>query len=215
MGSPLEGWALVFGLHMREQKHKVLTVQTFNNFHKYCPKIRKQTKAHAVGPAWFDFIKRKTEEIEVHANRSKMKCSKSMTSIYGKEFRFRYILKTTIFLHFSSFLGSFSWELFFEKRCLDLTTFPFKRKPASLNQYDKAPPFQCYKGCLYLPMYQYVFLFHSLVTDLWCSLSADESLMAFMEQSFTASFLQGLLYHGEQRAKVYLTLLWGEHLRIL
>lgn len=34
MGSPLEDVTLAFGLHMREQKHKVLAVQTFNNFHK-------------------------------------------------------------------------------------------------------------------------------------------------------------------------------------
>lgn len=43
MGSPLEGVALAFGLRIREQKHKGLTVQTFNNFHKYCPIIRKYT----------------------------------------------------------------------------------------------------------------------------------------------------------------------------
>lgn len=77
----------------------------------------------------------------------------------------------------------------------------FQEKTSITQPYDKASPLQFYKGSLYLPMYQYVFLFHSLVTDLWCSLSVDESLMAFMEQSLTASSLQGLLYHNEKRAK--------------
>lgn len=35
MSSQLDSIALAFVLHMREQKHKVLTVQIFINFHKY------------------------------------------------------------------------------------------------------------------------------------------------------------------------------------
>lgn len=133
MGSPLEGVDLAFGLHMREQKHEVLTVQTFNNCHQYCPIIRKKTNKSTC--RW-----RCLPEMEVRANRTKRQCSKSMNSMYSKEFRFSITLKTTIFLHFSSFIVSFSWELFFEffeKRCWDLTTFPFKRKTASLNHMTK------------------------------------------------------------------------------
>lgn len=156
--------------------------------------------------------------MEVHANRTKRQCSKSMTSMYSKEFRFSYTLKTTLFLHFSSFYSIFKLRIIlwvFWKEVLRPDNLSFQEKNSITQPYDKASPFQCCKDSLYFPMYQNVFLFHSLVTDLWCTLSADESLMALMEQSFTASSLQGLLYHSEQRAKVCLSSWQGGHLRVL